>query len=54
MQPTDLRLMPDYVIPALSRAAADSDEMVRCTLALTPALHLTTHHSTFTLTLSGP
>ena len=33
LQPTDLRLMPDYVIPALSRVASDPDEMVRCALA---------------------
>ena len=33
LQPPDTRLMPDFVLPALSRAAADPEEIVRCALA---------------------
>ena len=30
LQPSDTKVMPDYVLPALSRATADPDELVRC------------------------
>lgn len=33
LQPSDTRIMPDYVLPALSRAAHDPEEMVRAALA---------------------
>ena len=33
LQPSDTRVMPDYVLPALSRAAHDPEELVRCALA---------------------
>ena len=33
LQPSDTRLMPDYVLPALTRASADPEELVRCALA---------------------
>ena len=30
LQPSDTRIMPDYVLPAVFRAAHDADEIVRC------------------------
>ena len=33
LEPSDTRLMPDYVLPALARAASDPEEQVRCALA---------------------
>ena len=33
LQPSDTRVMPDYVLPALARCASDAEESVRCALA---------------------
>jgi len=37
LQPSDERVMPDYVLPAVSRCAHDPEELVRCALARTIA-----------------
>ena len=46
LRPSDTRLMPDYVLPAVSRCATDPEPLVRCALAARLGLLATTAQRT--------